>query len=391
MFVTNAEAFEAHLFSVDSERGVAEDVQAPINAVNSLASDRCGRLSLFAGQSPGIQLISSEAPAKWLREEVVPLPRPALAMLAEARTGDDALASVAYYQLDDRLPRVAARANSVWSTRVLANTPVSSMGLDIDDKGDTWVAWWRNGETGLPALDLAVPDGSIHPVSSGVSTEPADFWRKPLVLAGGVSGKGAFPALAAALTDGIHLWTADSAGSLWSDRLLFSTADGAELRGSGDCEYGESMADPCAGKTTCTRLWNETSGRLGLVRTGSGRVFAAWVHATAEVSYSLTPQRLAPAPEATCEGKISASRGSAEIVIAALAEDPAVAPTITRLSFDVGGPLAGGGLSLAARGDSLLLAASLGVVGQDAKISYLELDSTRLLRDSDSRAPRPGE
>jgi len=384
LFVTNAATFEAHLFSVDAQGARAEDVQAPLNAVNLLASDPCGRVSVFAGEAPGIQLISAEAPAKWRRQEVVPVSHPAMAMLADARTGADSLASAAYYQLDDNLPRLAARENSVWSTRVLANTRVSSMGLDVDDQGDTWVAWLRDGEAGLPTLELAAPDGSIHPVASGVSPELASFWRKPVVLSGGITGQSAYPALAAVLADGVHLWTTDATSSIWTDRVLSATERSADARGGGDCEFGDSPADPCNGKTSCTRLWNETSGRLGLVRTKSGRAFAAWIQTTAEVNYALTPS--VNTHGATCETRIAASRGSAEVVVAALAEGPNDAPNLTRLRFDVGGPSDGGGLSLAVRGDSLLLAASLGGAGKDAKLSYLELDSTLLASGDTSNA-----
>lgn len=76
-------------------------------------------------------------------------------------------------------------------------------------------------------------------------------------------------------------------------------------------------------------------------------------------------------------------------MIAALAENPDVAPTITRLHYDVGGPLDGRGLALAVRADSLLLAASLGA-GEKAKLAYFEVDSTRLgLGDSSADARDP--
>jgi len=377
MFVTNTGEFDTHLFSVDAESAVAEDVAEPTSALNSLASDHCGRVSLFSGQSPGIQLISSEAPAQWLRQEVVTLPLPALAMLADARTMNDSAGLAAYYQMDDHLPRIALREQSGWSTRVLGNTRVTSMGLDVDDRGAPWVAWLRDDQAGFPSLDLVAPDGSIHHVSSGSLIEPTDFWRKPVVLAGGITGTSAYPALAAALGDGVHLWTADATGSHWSDHLLFSPADSGDTRGAGDCVYDDSGTDPCGGKTTCTRVWNEARGRLGLVRTQSGRAYAAWVQSAGEVNYTLSRSVSTRTGKAICQPQAASSRGTAELVIAALTDELAVPPTITRLRFEVGSPLDDRGLALAVRGDSLLLAASLGA-GEDAKITYLEVDSARL-------------
>jgi hypothetical protein len=145
---------------------------------------------------------------------------------------------------------------------------------------------------------------------------------------------------------------------------------------------------------------------FGIARTTSGRVYVAWLAAEGESTYSLSQQQtgggvgicpLAPglpaaavaipvgdggvggvpmvAPQCFCTRTLMSSRGTISIVLTRV--DGAAPVEALRVQLDAGAEPHGQGLELASRGNTLLVVAS-NATGNDARLRYLEVDTTKL-------------
>ncbi|MET0793055.1 MAG: hypothetical protein ABW061_16155, partial [Polyangiaceae bacterium] len=128
----------------------------------------------------------------------------------EARALDDENAFVAYFKASSRHPQLATIKDGCWSAREVAALDASSLALDLDAQNRPWLAWFAdNGGIGV-----AGPNGKAYSPSTSLGTV-GDQYVHPALLAGGLTGNSAFPAVAAQAADGLHVVTPDSGTATW--------------------------------------------------------------------------------------------------------------------------------------------------------------------------------
>jgi len=389
LFVTNTGSFVSHLFSVDAGAVAAVDVPGLTAATELLVVDRAGQAVIFGGEMPGVWRVT-EGPTGWMRDEASRGPADDLAMLSGARALDDTHAFVAYYGLRDSLPRLLTRDGACWHESRLAPTPVASMGMDVDALNQPWVAWLATASSGAVTLGLAAPDGTVStPWTASMSGDGVSYWDRPAVLAGGLAGTGTQPALATQRIDGLHVITQSPTGGVWLDHLV----GGARATQTTDCPASITVPQgmpPCQGRTSCMRHTVGALAGYGLSRAASGRAYAAWIEVDTTTTYTLSPSGAPNCPGVTgttgapsaspaciCSSVPSAPVGTATLAVAHLTE-PGGTPqgTVVRFPLDASGGLVQStpGIALASRGNTLLVAVSVGT-GSDSELRLLEIDS----------------
>jgi hypothetical protein len=153
--------------------------------------------------------------------------------------------------------------------------------------GRPWVAWLGNSTAGLPALILVGPDGSSYAPWAGTAGNAFSFWYRPIVLAGGLGGSGAFPALGVQQTEGLHVITPDTDTAVWTDHVVPGSQ---QVVYTGDCPPSGTVTTgaPCKGLTSCTQHGVGALSGFGLVRTASGRAYAGRLETDSTITYALT-------------------------------------------------------------------------------------------------------
>jgi len=388
MFVTNTGSFVTRMFSVDPGAVTTVDLPGLTAATETLVVDRAGQRVIFGGEMPGVWRMT-EAATGWVRDPASSGPTNDLAMLSDGRAIDDTHAFAAYFQLGDSLPRLLTRDGACWHQSRLAPTPVASMAMDVDAMNQPWVAWLTTA-TGAVSLGLAGPDGTVsNPWTATLSGDYPSYWDRPAVLAGGLAGTGTNPALATQRVDGLHVITQSPTGGVWIDHLV----GGARATQTTDCPAPITVPQgmpPCQGVTSCTRHAAGALAGYGMARTASGKAYASWIEIDTTTTYTLSPSGAPSCPGAPimtgaptqpaciCSATPTAAVGTATLAVAHVTE-PGGTPqgTITRFPLDVSGALAQSsipGIALAARGNTLLVVASVGT-GSDTELRLLEIDS----------------
>ena len=378
MFVTNAGTFSTHLFNLHPGAVEALDLASPDSATNVLTRDGSGSVAVFVGEKPGIELLRHD-PAGWTAEPVVG-GETERAILADAHVAKDAQYAV-YYQLADGRPRLAQRSQPAqdWQVSVLSEDTVSALDLDVDAAGKPWVAWLADRQQRL-RLEMFTPDARTLEIWSSPSSSRTYFWRPPIVLSGGLSGRDAYPTLALQHEDGIHVLAPDLTGQAWADHLV---EDSALSTRKSDCPTTPSPTpEGCGGKTVCSSQAIGAHPGLGFVRVRDGEAYLAWVQSTSKLEYRLSevaPEFGAPGLK-QCRAELTAQDGSTELMIARVGLDGAMGPQPTlRMKFQLNGPMTelSRNLTMTSYGDSLLIAASL-TTSADSKLVYLEVDTRAL-------------
>jgi len=389
MFTTNTGSFVSRLFSVDPGSVTTVDVPGLTAATEVLVVDRAGQRAIFGGEMPGVWRVTETATG-WMRDEASSGIASDIAMLSDGRAIDDTRAFAAYFQLGDSLPRLLTRDGACWHESPLAATPVVSMGLDVDAMNQPWVAWLTNTSSGGITLGLAGPDGAVsNPWTGTISGDSLSYWDKPVVLAGGLAGKGTAPALGTQRIDGLHVITDSPTGGVWIDHLV----GGARATETTDCPAQITVPQgmpPCQGLTSCTRHSAGALTGYGLARTASGKAYASWIEVDTTTTYTLSPsgapscpggpttQTPGTSPACICSATPTTAVGTATLAVAHVTE-PGATPqgTIVRFPLDVSGALALSafpGIALATRGDTLLVVVPVGT-GSDTELRLLEIDS----------------
>jgi hypothetical protein len=398
MFVTNTGGFITRLFTI--AQGAAprvDDIPSLTSASEALAVDGTGARTIFGGEMPGVRRVR-ETTSGWSREDAAAVPAGELAMLSDARSIDETHAFAAYMHVNDGLPRLATREGACWRVSQLGTMRVASMSMDTDAMNRPWVAWLTNTGTSLPTLALAGPNGATYAPWTGATADGLSYWDRPVVLAGGLTGTSPFPALATQRVDGLHVVTADSGTAVWTDRVVPGAARAIE---SSNCPAGGfafGIPNPCQGLQTCTRRTVGARQGFGLVRTASGRSYAGWVEVDTQTSYNVfaagpgcfvaaasptaddDDEIAAVAPYCMCNVTPTATAGTGAIVVARVVNGATPMEAMRR--FRLEGPadqlgVAVNGFSMAARGDKLLVVASVGTVSS-TDLRYFEIDSAGL-------------
>ncbi len=360
------------------------DVARPSSSIfnSAMTTSEDGATWLLAGRAAPLTALR-ESGGEWLRSRVLPsLSHEAEVELRDVGIVDDELGYIAYA---NDAPHLATWDGSCWSDQSIGDTwPVGMMALAVDDQRRPWTAWYRASPEvlGLGSLLIRGPGGETEDVLANLEPDAAAVTKlaEPLrMLAGGFDGTGPFPLLAARTNGGVALLSKSSAMDAgWRSTLLPEPAGSSTL--SAHCPVGEfDLDDPCSGSTACDAEWNAVSPGFDLVRTASGATFAAWVIYSSNGTYALRSEcRGGELPGCTCIMTGASGTGTADLVLMRLSEDES-APVLSHFRFDMGGPMLNTDrdLVMAARGDTLLVAAQLG--GRAAPtLTYLEIDSSNL-------------
>jgi hypothetical protein len=398
MFATGG----THLFTIGPGSTTRVD-QLPLatQAIESLAVDRAGTRTVFAGELPGVWRLRETATGWSSDIATVQQGENDLALVSEGRAIDETHAFAAYFDLDDYLPRLVTRDGACWRVTQLGTAPVTSMAMDVDAMNRPWVAWLSNAG-GPVALSLAAPDGSVSTPYRSTVNDALSFWDRPVVLAGGLGGQGAFPALATQRLDGLHVVTADASGAVWTDRIVPGSARFSVTPNCPPPPVVVVGGVPCQGMSSCMQHGEGVLPGFGLARTSAGRTYVSWLEVVSDTTFTLTTPSpgcvgVAAAPgdgdgddpvlprvaPCMCFATASASTRTLTLAIARVTDTGAPAEAIRHF------PLLGGSNQvssvlpqlfstvMAARGNTLLVTATVQMAPQ-ADLRYFEIDSAGL-------------
>ena len=372
-----------HLFSLAPGGAKVEDAPALASAANALAVDpTTGNRTIFAGEMPGIWRVRETA-AGWRRESVVEGSGPDLALVSArvlvsaARVLDADRAIVAYFALSDYQPRLAIREAGCWRTTPLSGGQTENdISLDLDAMNRPWTAWYERDTSGM-MVRMVGPDGTPYLAwKSSALYSPLGWSDPPILLAGGLAGTAAYPAIVIQRDDGVHVLVPDATAVSWTDRIL----DGTAIAQTPGCLTPISVA-PATGCDTTVSCTTQTAGSIrgfAAARVASGRTYVAWVAIEGQTTFGYMPQDPGfcetPTHPAKCGCVVTSMTSNTMSLVLTRADTGAEA---MRFALDSGRAGIYASLGLAARGDTLLLAVSP-PNASTAEYRYLEIDTTRL-------------
>jgi hypothetical protein len=339
-----------------------------------IAADRNGVRNVFLPAQQGAWRLR-ESGATWAREDLATALPVDIPDLVAARVFDDGHAFAAFGNGSG--VSVGVRDATGWTFELIDGPRPSetALGMDVGADGRPWLSTvgYHGEATDQQYLDVIAPDrtyATLTPFDMSV------FWRQPSVLAGGLTGSDARPAVAYRLPDGIHV-ASPSGASAWAQRLI----PGSALLGTvtTGCPAQGQTLDFCTGDSCDVHRAGSGIG-LGLARTASGAAFVAWLDIDSTDTYELdhAPPPCGQQGCASCTiGNMVGRQGSSALVVSRLPADPNVAPTVQRFPFaDATEGL--GTIALSTRGETLLVAVVVGYDGGPTDVRYLELDATKL-------------
>ncbi len=374
---------KARLMTVTATESQVEDVSAINQATlssyqvtqSSMSSSSSGKRWFFASDYRSLLTIR-ETNDGWVRSSI-PIKQNSGPYL-DARMVDDDTGYLTYaMDFEDYAPHLVTWNGSCWTDRKVAERgrPASTV-LAVDEKKQPWLAWFYGDEV----LYLRAPGGDTQNLLTNlIGSAPAVTLTWPLrLLPGGLDGTTPFPLVAVGSSDGVRLFTRQIMEPGWrSTRLPDPPAIGTT---QSDCPSAspspDYSADPCLGQTSCTARLTASAG-FDLARTQSGRTFAAWVVYSSQGTYGLEKAWTGgELPLTYCQWKETSGTGTAELVLMRLTE---AEPILSHFRFDMGGAILGSPreVRIAARGDTLLVAAQLGG-SKVPTLTYIEIDSTLL-------------
>lgn len=371
-----------HLFSLAPGGAKVEDVPALTSAANALAVDpTTGNRTIFAGEMPGIWRVRETA-AGWRRESVVEGNGPDLALVSAkvlvsaARVLDADRAIVAYFALSDYQPRLAVREAGCWRTTPLSGgqTP-TDISLDLDATNRPWTAWYERDTSGM-MVRMAGPDGTTYLAWKSALYSPLGWSDPPILLAGGLAGTAAYPAIVSQRDDGVHVLVPDASAGSWTDGIF----DGTAIAQTPGCLTPISVA-PATGCDTTVSCTTQTKGAIkgfAAARVASGHTYVAWVAIEGQTTFHYMPQDPGfcetPTHPAKCGCVVTSITNNTMSLVLTRADTGGEA---MRFKLDSGPAGIGTSLGLAARGDTLLLVVAP-PNSTTAEYRYLEIDTTRL-------------
>jgi hypothetical protein len=374
----------AHLMTVTEAGSRVEDVSELNNGaiplysvlVTAMSSSSSGKRWIFARE--GTSLIAAhETDTRWVRSSIAI--KPNTGAYLSARMVDDNLGYLTYgIDAETYAPHLVTWDGSCWTDQTLADwgTPGSTV-VAVDDKKQPWVAWQRGGDS----LTLRSPNGDTQNLLADLTgdahapTTVATF----RLLPGGLDGSSAFPLVTASTNEGIRLFFRQSTDPGWRSAGL-PKPDTTGTSGQG-CPLGptsdDCSQDPCLGVTSCTAQVSATGSGFELVRTQSGRTFAAQVVYSSQGTYALAKvRRGSEFPTCYCGWTETSGTGTADLILMRVTDGE---PILNHFRFDMGGATedTSRDLIMTARGDTLVVAAQLGG-SRVPTLTYIEIDSSRL-------------
>jgi hypothetical protein len=374
----------AHLMTVTENGSRVDDVSELNNGAISwfsvletaMSSSSSGRCWVFARE--GTSLIAAhETDTRWVRSSISLKPNSGAYL--SARMVDDNLGYLTYgIDADGYAPHLVTWDGSCWTDLALADrgTPASTV-VAVDDNKQPWVAW----TSGNDSLYLRSPNGDTQDLLSNLTGDahaPTTVGT-PRLLPGGVDGSSAFPLVAASTSDGIRLFSRKATDPGWRFAGLPEPGTTGTI-GQG-CPMGPTSddcnQDPCLGVTTCNAQVNAPGSGFDLVRTQSGRTFAARIVYSSQGTYALEKVwRGLEFPTCYCGWTETSGTGTADLILMHVTE---AEPILSHFRFDMGGATSDTSrdLIMTARGDTLVVAAQLGG-SRVPTLTYVEIDSSRL-------------
>jgi hypothetical protein len=369
--------FLTHLFSLAPGGAKVDDVPALTSTANALAVDpTTGNRTIFAGEVPGIWRVRETA-AGWRRESVVEGSGTNPALVSAARVLDADRAIVAYFPLSDYQPRLAVREAGCWRTTLLSpGQTEGDISLDLDANNRPWTAWYERDTSGM-MVRMAGPNGTAYLAWKSSALYSSLGWSDPpILLAGGLAGTAAYPAIVIQRDDGVHVLVPDASAGSWTDRIL----DGTAIGQTPGCLTPISVA-PATGCDTTVSCTTQTKGAIrgfSAARVASGRTYVAWVAIEGQTTFGYEPQEPGfcetPTHPAKCGCLVTSGTSNTMSLVLTRVDTGAEA---MRFALDSGRAGIYASLGLAARGDTLLLAVAPPNT-TTAEYRYLEIDTTRL-------------
>ena len=375
----------AHLVTVTAADSRVEDVVQLNDGSLSwdwilesvMSSSSSGKRWIFAGGGTSLTALH-ETDTRWVHSSI-PLSQNTGAYLSACMV-DDNLGYLTYgTDADSYAPHLVTWDGSCWTDKTLASqgTPASTV-LAVDDKKQPWVAWYN----GIDSLYLRHPNGDTQNLLSNIMGDAmaGTTLGAPIrILPGGLDGSTTFPLVAAPAAGGIRLFSRNATDPGWRSALL-PDLPYSGTKGDG-CPSGlptdDCRKDPCLGATSCDAQVTIPSAGFDLVRTKSGRTYVAQVVTSSQGTYALQEAMSGyEFPTCYCDWTETSGTGTADLILTRVTE---AEPIISHFRFDMGGAreTAARDLVVAARGDTLLIAAQLGG-SRVTTLTYIEIDSTRL-------------
>ena len=380
----------ARMMTVGAASSRVEDVPALAGSVRALpdysilrgafSTNANGTKWLFSGESPGITVVRG-TDAGWTKATAVAEPDPPWGdgpILNDAKMVDDRLGYLTYNMRGDWAPHLLTWDGSCWTDQRIGEPQVDTIVVETDAQKQPWVAWIS---TQYPAqvqsVYLRSPSGDTQNLLANVTS---DAPRAPLrILASGLDGKAAVPAVAANFRDGIRVLSENSTTDAgWQSLVIPESA--TAYTGAGDCPSvppSQDFGNHCSGMTSCTYQSSGVGSGFDVARTQSGALFAAWVAYSSQGTYAL--QEVAEGyefPTFDCGWTETSGTGTADLVVARLTGPE---PALTHFHFVMGSAVRYliNDVVMVARGDTLVVAAYLS--GDTVPtLTYLEIDSNLL-------------
>jgi hypothetical protein len=338
-----------------------------------------GETWLFLGGTNGV-IAARKSAQGWTHSAVVPsFDNNHDLNLTDATMVDDLHGYLAYVLGGIWAPHLVTWDGSCWTDELIGEAYAYSVTVKADANNQPWVAWLSTASEQKSSLLLRHPNGTTQNLLAYAAEETTMASSRLRILPGGIDGTAALPTVAGMFQNGITLFSAENAlESGWSAQTLPDTAAFPTI--SGDCPNipaSWDTIDHCDGMTTCTHQYRGVGNGFDLVRTQSGAVFVVWVMYSSEGTYSLKEDiDGGEMPQNYCKMTEESGDGTAELVVARITESE---PIISRFRFVLDGAvkIPSSEISVAARGDTLLVAAHLS--GDNVpSLTYLEIDSSQL-------------
>jgi hypothetical protein len=266
---------------------------------------------------------------------------------------------------------LASQSAGCWTTTELPGYVGTDPVVQLDATQRPWTAWFTGSPAGT-GLSLRNPSGTILNVYRSTAPEAREGSSTPLMSTRGVNGTTTFPAFAENRQGDVHIYTRDGSETTWRDRTLSVGATTTEDNCPSMIGMGGRPCGACGTVTRCTQRTRNAIGLLGLTRTNSGRLFAAWTSRDETNEYNV--RSMCSGPGSFCARDLVNSTSTGRITITRI--DATATSTVLTLPF----PLAAQPLNnegLLSRGEQLSLVVRTRV-GTTNELRYLEIDTTGL-------------
>lgn len=378
---TRGDSISSQLMTVKPFDSHVEQLAAPLPS-DALAAVANGDLWVFGASTSEISTLH-QFTAGWLGTTLnIGSPRSPATVTSAAMLED----KIGYftYLLNGIEPHLATWDGTCWTDAKLGAGADEHLVVKADVKDRPSVAWEVIETEGyvLGSRSIAVRNPQLGLSDELIALPPVpygywDYESPPLrLMPGGLDGAAVFPTVALKQWDGVSIFTYDpSVDDHWVKQVLLDSTPAVV---TGNCpEVVNYAAAACYVQTTCSEQVSGTGTDFDVVRTQSGAWFAAWLEYVSDATYDLEPYYIGGEMGITdCLRLETSGAGTTDLVLARLTNSKPVLNRVRLYEGDVQSTK--DGVALAARGDTLLVAAIMNRGGNTPVLRYLEIDSKPL-------------